>query len=119
MRVALYARYSSDQQRDASIADQFRMCRLRAEKEGWTVVEEYSDHAISGSSMIQRPGIQALILDSSRGRFDLVLAEALDRISRDQEDIAGIYKRMRYADVKMFTLSEARSANCMSGSRAP
>ena len=37
---------------------------------------------------------------------DMMLAEALDRISRDQEDIAGIYKRMRYADVKMFTLSE-------------
>ncbi|WP_315926915.1 recombinase family protein [Mesorhizobium sp. SP-1A] len=106
MRIALYARYSSDNQREASIADQFRMCRLRAEKEGWTVVEEYSDHAISGSSMIQRSGIQALIMDSARGRFDLIMAEALDRISRDQEDIAGIYKRMRYADVKMFTLSE-------------
>ena len=106
MKVAVYARYSSDSQREASIADQFRMCRLRAEKEGWTVVEEYSDHAISGSSMIQRPGIQALIMDSGRGRFDMVLSEALDRISRDQEDIAGIYKRMRYADVKMFTLSE-------------
>ncbi|ARC36771.1 recombinase family protein [Paracoccus yeei] len=106
MRVAIYARYSSDNQCEASIADQFRMCRLRAEKDGWTVVEEYSDHSISGASMIQRPGIQALVLDSARGRFDLVLAEALDRISRDQEDIAGIYKRMRYADVKMFTLSE-------------
>ena len=106
MKVAIYARYSSDNQREASIADQFRMCRLRAEKEGWTVVEEYSDHAISGSSMIQRPGIQAVIMDSGRGRFDMILAEALDRISRDQEDIAGIYKRMRYADVKMFTLSE-------------
>ena len=74
MKVALYARYSSDNQRDASITDQLRMCRLRAEKEGWTVVEEYSDHALSGSSMIQRSGLQALILDSSRGRFDLILA---------------------------------------------
>ena len=53
MKVAIYARYSSDSQRDASIADQFRMCRLHAEKQGWTIVEEYSDHAISGSSMIQ------------------------------------------------------------------
>jgi DNA invertase Pin-like site-specific DNA recombinase len=106
MRVAIYARYSSDLQREASIADQFRMCGLRAEKEGWQVVEEYSDHSISGSSMIQRPGLQALVMDSARGRFDMVLAEALDRVSRDQEDIAGIYKRMRYADVRMFTLSE-------------
>ena len=106
MRVALYARYSSDNQRDASITDQLRMCRLRAEKEGWTVVEEYTDHAISGASMILRSGIQALILDSGRGRFDMIMAEAMDRLSRDQEDIAGIFKRMTYADVKMFTLSE-------------
>ncbi|UHD47706.1 recombinase family protein [Aureimonas altamirensis] len=105
MKVAIYARYSSDNQRDASIADQFRLCRLQAEKQGWQVVEEYSDHAISGSSLL-RPGIQALISDATRGRFDLILAEAMDRLSRDQEDIAGLFKRMSYADVKIFTLSE-------------
>lgn len=105
MKVALYARYSSDNQRDASIADQFRMCRLHAEKQGWQIVEEYSDHAISSTSLL-RPGIQALISDATRGRFDLILAEAMDRLSRDQEDIAGLFKRMSYSDVKMFTLSE-------------
>ncbi len=105
MKVAIYARYSSDNQRDASIADQFRMCRLHAEKQGWTIVEEYSDHAISGASLL-RPGVQALISDATRGRFDLVLSEAMDRLSRDQEDIAGLFKRMSYADVKIFTLSE-------------
>ncbi|CAH1686478.1 Resolvase [Hyphomicrobiales bacterium] len=105
LKVAIYARYSSDNQRDASIADQFRMCRLHAEKQGWHIVEEYSDHAISGASLI-RPGIQALMADAMGGRFDLILAEAMDRLSRDQEDIAGIFKRMSYADVKMFTLSE-------------
>nr|WP_246449378.1 recombinase family protein [Paracoccus amoyensis] len=106
MKVAIDDRYSSDLQREASIADQFRMFRLRAEKEGWQVAEEYSDHPVSGSSMIQRPGLQAMILNSARGRFDMVLAEVLDRVSRDHEDIAGIYKRIRYADVKIFTLSE-------------
>ena len=105
MKVAIYARYSSDNQRDASIADQFRMCRLHAEKQGWTIVEEYSDHAISGASLL-RPGVQALISDATRGRFDLVLAEAMDRLSRDQEDIAGLFKRMSFSDVKIFTLSE-------------
>ena len=105
MKVAIYARYSSDNQREASIADQFRMCRLHAEKQGWRIVKEYSDHAISGSSLL-RPGIQALISDATRGRVDLILAEAMDRLSRDQEDIAGLFKRMSYSDVKMFTLSE-------------
>ena len=58
MKIALYARYSTDNQRDASIADQFRVCRGYAEKQGWQIVEEYSDHAISGASLL-RAGIQA------------------------------------------------------------
>ena len=105
MKVALYARYSSDQQRDASIADQFRVCRNYAEKQGWQIAEEYSDHAISGASLL-RAGVRSLIEDAQRGRFQIVLAEAMDRLSRDQEDIAGFYKRMVYAGVKIITLSE-------------
>lgn len=106
LKVALYARYSTDNQRVASIADQFRVCRIHAEKQGWTITEEYSDQAISGSTLILRPGVQALIADAHRGRFQLVLAEALDRLSRDQEDIAGVYKRLRFAGVQMVTLAE-------------
>lgn len=105
MKVALYARYSSDNQRDASIADQLRVCRLHAEKQGWQIVEEYADQAVSGASLL-RPGIQDLIMDATRGRFQCVLAEAMDRLSRDQEDIAGLFKRMAYSDVKIVTLSE-------------
>jgi site-specific DNA recombinase len=105
MRAALYARYSTDNQRDASIADQFRVCRNYAEKHGWQIVEEYSDHAISGASLL-RAGVQSLIADALRGRFQVVLAEAMDRLSRDQEDIAGLFKRMAYANVKIITLSE-------------
>lgn len=105
MKVAIYARYSSDNQRDASIADQLRICRAHAEKQGWQIIEEYTDHAISGASLL-RPGIQALIADATRGRFQIVLAEAMDRLSRDQQDIASLYKRMSYSDVKIVTLSE-------------
>ena len=105
MKVALYARYSSDSQRDASIADQFRLCREHAQKQGWQIVEEYSDHAVSGSSLL-RPGIQALMSDAQKGHFDIVVAEAMDRLSRDQEDIAGLHKRMSFAGIKIITLSE-------------
>ena len=105
MKVALYARYSSDNQRDASIADQFRVCRAYVQKQGWQIVEEYSDQAISGASLL-RPGIQSLIADGLRGRFEIVLAEAMDRLSRDQEDIAGLFKRFAFANVRMVTLSE-------------
>ena len=104
-KVALYARYSSDHQRDASIEDQLRICRSYAEKQGWTITDSYSDRAISGASLI-RPGIQELIADASKGCFQVILAEALDRLSRDQEDIAGLFKRMSFAGVKIITLSE-------------
>jgi site-specific DNA recombinase len=105
MKVALYARYSSDSQRDASIEDQLRLCRLHAERLGWTVVDSYSDRAISGATLL-RPGMKELIQDAMRGRFSVVLAEAMDRLSRDQEDIAGLFKRMTHVDVKIVTLAE-------------
>jgi site-specific DNA recombinase len=105
MRVAIYARYSSDLQREASIEDQIRLCQERAAREGWKVVKQYSDRGISGASLI-RPGIQALMQGAQKAEFDLVLAESLDRMSRDQEDIAGLYKRLRFASVKIVTLSE-------------
>jgi DNA invertase Pin-like site-specific DNA recombinase len=53
-----------------------------------------------------RLGIQQLMRDALAGKFAIVLAEALDRLSRDQEDIAGIYKRLRFAGVSIVTLSE-------------
>ena len=105
LSVALYARYSSENQRDASIEDQLRLYRERAHREGWCVVDSYSDRSISGARLI-RPGIQALLQDVQARRFEIVLAESLDRVSRDQEDIAGVYKRLAFAGVRMVTLSE-------------
>ncbi len=104
-RVSIYARYSSDLQSDASIEDQIRVCSEKANSENWKIMNCYTDAGISGASLM-RPGIQSLISASMRGEFDIVLTEALDRLSRDQEDIAGIYKRMEFAGVKIITLSE-------------
>lgn len=105
-RVALYARYSSDNQRDASIEDQFRLCHEQAKREGWKVIGTYKDAGISGSSMILRPGIQSLLQDAQAGQFDIVLAEALDRISRDQADVATLFKHLKFAGVPIVTLAE-------------
>jgi DNA invertase Pin-like site-specific DNA recombinase len=110
MKAAIYARYSSDNQREAPIEDQIRLCRERAERDGWAVIGAYTDHAISGASLI-RPGIQALLSDAAQGKFGVIVAEALDRLSRDQEDIAGLYKRMAFAGVKIVTLSEGEVTN--------
>ncbi|WP_249211887.1 recombinase family protein [Gluconobacter cerinus] len=62
VRVALYARYSSDNQRAASIEDQFRICREHAKREKWKVVSAYKDAGISGSSMILRPDLEERVL---------------------------------------------------------
>lgn len=106
MRYAIYARYSSDLQSEHSIEDQVRLCRERIEETGGTVSEIYTDAAISGAFVINRPGIRTLLEDGRRGKFDRVMAEALDRISRDQEDIAAIFKRLTHLDIKIHTLSE-------------
>src|SRR5688500_6585827 len=105
MKVAIYARYSSDNQRDASIADQLRVCREFASRQGWNVVQEFSDAAISGATLL-RSGFQGLMRDALNQRFDVVLAEALDRFSRDQGDTAGLFKRLTFAGVNIVTLAE-------------
>ncbi len=105
-RVAIYARYSSDMQSEASIEDQVRLCELRAKASGHVILETYADHGISGASTLLRPGVQRLVQDALTGKFDVVYAEALDRLSRDQEDIAAIYKRLSFAGVQMVTLAE-------------
>jgi DNA invertase Pin-like site-specific DNA recombinase len=110
-RVALYARYSSDNQREASIEDQFRICREQTKRETWKIVASHKDAGISGASMILRPGIQAQ--GAQPGQFDIVLAEALDRISRDQADVATLFKYLKSACLSS-RWPRARSANCMS-----
>jgi DNA invertase Pin-like site-specific DNA recombinase len=99
IRAAVYARCSTDQQREASIEDQVRSCRAWIDKEGWTLVTSYTDHAIS-RSIRPRPGYQKLLEDARSGEFDVVVAEALDRLSRDQEDVAALYKHLSFAGVK-------------------
>ena len=103
--AAIYARYSSDNQRDASIEDQVRQCRARIEQEQWQLGEVYSDHAISGATTL-RPGYQKMLEDARAGRFEVLVAEALDRLSRDQENIAGLFKQLCFAGVRLVTLSE-------------
>jgi site-specific DNA recombinase len=106
MRAVIYARFSTDLQSASSLDDQVRLCREQIERDGrHELVNVYKDRAMSGATLM-RPGIQSLMQDAASGDFDLVYAEALDRISRDQEDVAGVFKRLRFADVKIITLSE-------------
>jgi site-specific DNA recombinase len=106
MRAAIYARYSSDLQSETSIDDQVRLCREYAERNNMDVSAVFTDYAISGGNLNNRPGMLSLMQAAKVNDFDVVIAEALDRISRDQEDIAAIYKRLTHADVRITTVSE-------------
>ena len=102
----IYARYSSDLQNAASIEDQVRLCKEHLAKDKIKVHDVFVDRAISGSALQTRAGIKALLEEVARGSVDVVISEALDRLSRDQEDIARIYKRLRFAQVTLMTLAE-------------
>lgn len=104
-RAAVYARYSSSMQREASIDDQVRLCSERAAHEGWELGQTFTDMAISGASM-HRPGLQSLIEQAEQGAFGVVIAEALDRLSRDQADMAILFKRLSFLGVRIITLAE-------------
>jgi DNA invertase Pin-like site-specific DNA recombinase len=104
-RAVVYARYSTELQRTASIEDQIRVCRERIEREGWTYLHAYHDRAMSGTSHL-RPGYQKLLDEAQRDMFDVVVAEALDRLSRDQEHVAHLYKRLSFLGIRLVTVSE-------------
>ena len=108
-RVAIYARYSSAMQNPRSVEDQFALCQRKID--GTVTAAEitpYADHAETATSMHQRSGLQQLLRDVENGRLDLVFAESLDRISRDLADLAGLYKRLRFHDVELFTVEEGQ-----------
>lgn len=87
--AVIYARFSCDKQREASIDDQVRVCREYAERMGFTVVKVYADYAISGRTD-DRPQFQLMI--SEAGISDYVIVYMMDRFSRGEYD-APIYKK--------------------------
>jgi site-specific DNA recombinase len=108
-RAVVYARFSSEKQSDRSIEDQVELCRTFCEREGLRVLGVYDDRAISGASTINRAGWLKLMRDSTNDEFDVVVAESLDRISRDQEDLARIYKRLRFKQIEIWTVQDGRA----------
>lgn len=105
MRAGIYARHSTDKQ-ETSTQDQIRRCQEFCQRKGYDIVEIYHDEAISGSHIENRPGISALLIGALNDRFDLVVAEDLSRISRDQADTANFFKKMLFLGVPVETVSE-------------
>jgi site-specific DNA recombinase len=101
--AALYARFSSDMQKDRSIDDQFALCREIAKREGYQIAATFSDRAKSGASMFDREGLLDLMKQAKQGRFSAVIVESLDRLSRDQEDLAHVHKRLSFHSIDILT----------------
>ena len=106
MKVAIYARYSSDLQKDRSIEDQFALLEAFALNNQLQIVMRFEDRAKSGTSIMGRDGLMSLMEAARDGLFQAILVESLDRLSRDQEDLAGIFKRPNFYGVEIRTLHE-------------
>ena len=106
MRVAIYARFSSDRQNERSIEDQIRLCRERARADEGDVVAEFSDAEISGASRHNRPGLLDLLARAGAREFDTVLAEDLDRIARNAEDQWHVFNQLTHFGIGIVTLSD-------------
>ena len=95
MTAVIYARYSSDNQREESIEGQIRECTAYAEKNGITVIKHYIDRAFSAKTD-NRPEFQQMIKDSDKKLFDIVLVWKLDRFARNRYDSARYKTQLLY-----------------------
>ena len=109
MTAVIYARYSTDSQREESIEGQIRECTAYAEKNGFTVVKHYIDRAISAKTD-NRPQFQQMIKDSERGIFDVIIVWKLDRFARNRYDSARYKTQLKRNGVKLVSATEVISA---------
>lgn len=105
MVACIYARYSSENQKELSIEAQLRACTEFALRNGYSIVENYIDRAQSARSD-RRPAFQNMISDAKRHHFQVVIVHKLDRFSRDRYDHAIYRRELRNAGVKLVSVLE-------------
>lgn len=108
MNGVIYARYSSDNQREESIEGQLRECRQYAERSGITIIDNYIDRALSAKTD-NRPAFQKMIKDSASKQFDVIIVWKLDRFARNRYDSAHYKAQLRKNGVKVVSASESIS----------
>lgn len=108
MRLAIYARFSSDRQRETSLEDQERVCQAYAHSRGWAPAHcTYSDEGISGTTPVsRRPGGARLITDALAERFTVLIVEGLDRLSRDQVEQERIVRRLEHRGIRIVGVAD-------------
>ncbi len=108
MKAVIYARYSSDNQREESIEGQIRECTAFAEKNGVTILRHYIDRAFSAKTD-NRPEFQNMIKDSGKRLFDMVIVWKLDRFARNRYDSARYKATLKKNGVKVVSATEVIS----------
>lgn len=107
MTAAIYARFSTDRQSEASLDDQYRVCAARAAADGLVITAKHGDNGVSGSVPVaQRPGGRALLADALAGRITVVLVESLDRLSRDQVELERTVRRLEHRGIRIVGVSD-------------
>lgn len=101
VKAVVYARYSSHNQREESIEGQLRKCHTFAEQNGFVIIEEYCDRAISGKTD-NRAEFQRMIKDSEKGHFQAIIMYTLDRFARNRYDSAMYKAKLRKNGVRLY-----------------
>ena len=105
MNVVIYARFSSHSQNEQSIEGQLKTCYEFANKQGYTVIAEYIDRALSGTTD-NRPQFLKMIEDSNKKHFDGVLVYQLDRFARNRYDSATYKAKLKKNGVRVYSARE-------------
>ena len=105
MKAVIYARYSSDNQREESIEGQLRECTAYCKKNDITILRTYIDRAMSAKTD-HRPDFQRMIRDSAKGLFDVIIVWKLDRFARNRYDSAHYKAQLRKYGVKVLSATE-------------
>lgn len=106
-KAVIYARFSSDKQREESIEDQVRVCSQFAASKGFEIVKTYTDEARSGTNAAGRPGFQKMILDAQAQRWTKVIVYKTDRFARSRYDSAVYKAKLRKCGVEIVTAAES------------
>ena len=113
MRAAIYLRVSTG---DQTVENQRRDLEAAAAHRGWTISATYADEGISGSKgRDKRPGLDAMLKDATRGRFDVVMAWAVDRMGRSLPDLIGTMQELHGAKVDLFLHQQALDTTTPAG----
>jgi site-specific DNA recombinase len=110
MRTAIYARYSSDLQRDTSLEDQIAVAKRYATERKWTVLKDhiYTDAGISGASIQNRPSVQRLLAAAGKQPkpFDVLLVDDSSRIARDIPDAIRVMQQLKFLGIRVIYISQ-------------